>query len=280
VIVSMPCCQAMGHQQNTFLSLLLLSAAVTCWRSGLPLAAGVWAGLLFYKPQLALVVSLVLVADAGRRAALGLGVTGLVTLLVTLAYTPGAIEAYVHKLPVNLDWIQNQLPYNWGRQVTFLSFWRLLLQGRQPGPHWILTRVLWGASALAIAAALTVAFFRARRAGNRDRLIGAAVASTPLLLPYFMDYDLLLLAVPAVLFASDVIRRGTMTRADTWLLRAWVALYLWAYLNPGLSGLLHVSLTVPLLAAVAGLLIVRCGETKAVAAQIVQEGAPIRAMAA
>ena len=281
VMASMPFCQAMGHQQNTFLSLLLVSAAVTCWRGGLPFAAGVYAGLLFYKPQLALVLSLVLVADMGRRAALGLGVTGLVTLLVTLAYTPGALDAYVHQLPVNLDWIQNHLPYNWSRQATFLGFWRLLLQGSRPGAPWPVTRVLWGISALAGLTAIAVAFFRARRTGGRrDRLIGAAVASTPLLIPYFMDYDLLLLAVPAVLFANDVIRRGSMSRADTWLLRGWVALYLWAYLNPGLSGLLHVSLTVPLLALVAGGLIVRCGEAKAQAEEVLEPIEPPRALAA
>jgi hypothetical protein len=242
----------------------------------------VCAGLLFYKPQLAVVVSLVLVADAGRRAALGLGVTGLITLLATLAYAPGALEAYALKLPANLDWIQNQLQYSWGRQATFLGFWRLLLQGREVGAPWAITRVLWTASALTVAAALAVAFFKARRASaRRDRIIGAAIAATPLLIPYFMDYDLLLLAVPAVLFASEVIRRQTMSRADGWLLRGWVALYLWAYLNPGLSGMLHVSLTVPLLAAVVVGLIVRCAEAEPQAATVtIEPVVPQRARAA
>jgi hypothetical protein len=259
VLASMPFCQAMGHQQNTFLSLLLLAAAVTCWRAGMPFGAGMIAGLLFYKPQLALVFSVVLVAHQGRRAALGLGVTGLVTLLVTLAYMPGALPEYVHALPVNVDWIQNQLQYNWGRQATFLGFWRLLLQGRQVGPPWLIVRVLWATSALAVAAALAVAFLNARRTANRDALISAAIASTPLLLPYFMDYDLLLLSVPAVLFANDLMRRGQMSAADRWTVRAWVALYLWAYLNPGLSGILHVSLTVPLLASLSACLFIRAG---------------------
>lgn len=258
VMASMPFAQAMGHQQNTFLSLLLLTTAVACWRAGLPFAAGLVTGLLFYKPQLALVVSLVLVADCGRRAVLGLGVTGLATLLVTLAYMPGSLENYLHALPANLDWIQNRLQYNWGRQTTLLGFWRLLLQGRDVGPVWPATRLLWGACALAVGAALVVAWSRTRRTGARDALIAASVASTPLLIPYFMDYDLLLLAVPATLFANDVLARGSMSSGDAWLVRAWVALYLWAYLNPGLSGLLRVSLTVPLLATVAGGLIARC----------------------
>jgi hypothetical protein len=105
---------------------------------------------------------------------------------------------------------------------------------------------------------LVVAFFRAKTTGHRDRLISASIACTPLLLPYFMDYDLLLLAVPAVLFASERVQDASPNRADRRITMAWVALYAWAYLNPGLSGLLHVSLTVPLLTAVSWGLLNRC----------------------
>jgi hypothetical protein len=176
---------------------------------------------------------------------------------------PGALMDYLHTLPVNVDWIQNQHPYNWGRQVTFLGFWRLLIQGREMGSAWTIVRVLWGISAAAVTAALAVACFRARRSSHRDRLISASIAATPLLLPYFMDYVLLLLAVPAVLFAGDMARDPRPTRADRRTTRAWVALYAWAYLNPGLSGLLHVSPTVPLLTAVAWGLMSRCGNDPA-----------------
>jgi hypothetical protein len=263
VCVSMPFCQAMGHQQNTFLSLLLLTSAVTLWRRKEAFAAGIVAGLLFYKPQVALVVSLVLFADMGWRAAAGLGVTGVVTLLVTVLLMPGALTEYLHTLPVNVDWIQNQHQYNWGRQVTFLGFWRLLIQGRGMGSPWPIVRVLWAISSLAVAAALAVATFRTRRTGQRDRLISASIAATPLLLPYFMDYDLLLLAVPAVLFAKDLAQDPDPSRADRRTTRAGVALYAWAYLNPGLSGLLHLSPAVPLLTAVAWGLMHRCGKPTA-----------------
>src|SRR5256885_3633418 len=73
---SMPFLQAAGHQQNTFLSLLILATTVTLWRNRQAFAAGAVVGLLFYKPQLALVVALVLTVDLGRRALLGLGLTG------------------------------------------------------------------------------------------------------------------------------------------------------------------------------------------------------------
>ena len=45
-----------------------LTAAVALWRKGRGFWAGAVLGLLFYKPQLALVVAAVMVIDQGRRA--------------------------------------------------------------------------------------------------------------------------------------------------------------------------------------------------------------------
>src|SRR4029453_13745 len=114
------------------------------------------------------------------------------------------------------EWIQNHLRYNWGRQATWQGFWRLLLQGRETGASSGLVRALWWGCSSAGAAVLMTAYVRTRRARQpaRDRLIAASITCTPLLIPYFMDYDLLLLAVPAVLLASDVMRSGDLTRAD------------------------------------------------------------------
>ena len=266
VTASMPFCQAAGHQQNTFLSLLLLCTVVTFWRAGRGVLAGITAGLLFYKPQLALVLSVVLVLDMGLTAFFGLGLTGAALLFVSEWTMPGAIWDYLWALPGNLDVIQNKLQYNWGRQVTLLGFWRLLIQGRKVGAPDGVARLLWAVSSLAVAAGFLVALHKSRRARRadtrtaapaRDRLIAAAAACTPLLLPYFMDYDLLLLSVPAVLFAGDVMRRG-LSRTDRLTTYAWVAVYLWAYLNPGVSGMIRVTLTVPLLAAIAVALAARC----------------------
>ena len=50
---AMPFWQALCHQQNTFISLFLLSLTVTFWLEDQPFAAGCTAGLLFFKPQLA-----------------------------------------------------------------------------------------------------------------------------------------------------------------------------------------------------------------------------------
>ena len=102
-----------------------------------------------------------------------------------------------------------------------------------------------------------------------DRLIAATVTAMPLLMPYYMDYDLLLLAVPAVLFAANVTRRGKTDRLDRWTITTWLVLYPWLFLNAAVGWETHVSLTVPLLTALSGLLIVRALRETAVQVETV-----------
>ncbi len=221
MLTSMPFIQALASQQNTFLSLFLLTTAVMFWRKGHGLRAGLVAGLLLFKPQLAAVVAFALGCSLGWRAILGLSITAGALLLSTACTMPGALTDYVHKLPAMLPWLQNGRPYPWERQVTFLGFWRLLLQGRVSGPASLPVRLLWPACAAAAGAMLlpslknAVAASRQRATDptHRDRFIAATIAMMPLLMPYYMDYDLLLLAVPAVLLAAEAARAGAPARS-------------------------------------------------------------------
>jgi hypothetical protein len=77
-------------------------------------------------------------------------------------------------------------------------------------------------------------------------------------MPFYFDYDLLLLAVPAVLIAGEVIRRGESLRnSDRWLIRSWMALGAWMLINPGIARMTHVNVTTMLLACLSSQLIVR-----------------------
>jgi hypothetical protein len=118
---------------------------------------------------------------------------------------------------------------------------------------------------------------------RRDRFIAATIAVMPLLMPFYFDYDLLLLAVPATLYAVERVRRPELARdGDIWLTRAWVALYLWLFVNPGLAMHTHVNLTVILLTCVASLLIARLRrrQTQTIALSTSAEQVTSRAIAA
>lgn len=272
IAVSMPFVQAISHAQNTFISLMLVAAVVTAWRARWDVTAGILCGLLFYKPQLAAVVAAVLVISRGMRVCLGLSFTLGVLVLTTAVSMPDAIGDYLHRLPQNLHFMQIQNDYLWERHVTIKAFWRLLIQGRGAGEPLLIVQALTIACAAAVGITLLMAARNSRlqqaddcwsgenRALRRDRLVAATITAMPLLMPFYFDYDLLLLAIPAVLFAGEVLARpvgALLTRDDTRLLRAWAALFLWLLINPGVARMSGVNVSVILLATVAAMQAVR-----------------------
>ena len=134
LMLSMPFLQCMTHAQNSCMSLLILAGAVAAWRGRRGILAGVILGLLFYKPQLAAVLAMVLIVDLGWPALAGLGMTGAGLLAINLMTLPGSLTDYLHRLPDNVRFVQTQVPYMWDRHVTIKAFWRLLFQGRSAGP--------------------------------------------------------------------------------------------------------------------------------------------------
>jgi Glycosyltransferase family 87 len=288
LVCSMPVIQALSHGQNACTSLLLLAVTVTLWRQDRALWAGMLGGLLFYKPQLGAVVAAALVLTMGWRALAGLVITGVVLLSITVITMPGALGIFLHQLPANVRFMQVDHAYVWERHTTIKAFWRLLFQGRGAGAAIRVVSVLWFACAAMLGGGLLAAVVR-RGAKNRDRVIAATIVTMPLLMPFYFDYDLMLLAVPAVLLAGEIVGRsespfsrlaceprpdaprasrapgrgGQARRLNgelgtVWLVRAWVALYAWMLINPGLAAPTHVNLTVPLLTLVAVLSIVQC----------------------
>ncbi len=273
VLISAPFLTTFTHSQNTFTSLLLLALIVAVWRSRRGFAAGLVAGLLLYKPQLVAVLALILILDLGIPAAAGIALTAALLLAITSISMPGALTNYLHNLPINIRFMQVDNPYAWERHVTFKAFWRLMLQGHTPGEATTMVRALTLLCSVTLGSALLAGALRLRRIGSalgRDRLISATIIAMPLLMPFYFDYDLLLLAVPAVLFASDLaVRRnsGSFTGADRLLTAAWIALFLWLMVNPDVADLTHFNGTVALLAATATLAIARCFQAAATAAQ-------------
>ncbi|HEY7089133.1 MAG TPA: glycosyltransferase family 87 protein, partial [Tepidisphaeraceae bacterium] len=272
VLSSMPFVQAISHGQNTFASLLLLTLVVTAWRARMPVAAGLLCGLMLYKPQLAAVVAVMLILSMGSRVCLGLGfVAGSLMLIMGLTM-PGVLDNYLTQLPLNLRFMQIDNAYLWERHATLKAFWRMLLQGRGAGEISGVVIVLTTFSGAMIAAGLAGAWWRSRRpdiddcwtgetrAASRDRLIGATIVAMPLLMPFYFDYDLLLLSVPAVLFAGEMLSKpvgARLGRTERLLAGAWVGLYLWLMINPPIARASAINVTVVLLGTVAGLSIAR-----------------------
>jgi hypothetical protein len=264
-VTSVPCLLAFTHGQNTYCSLLLLTCAVLAWRSRRAVLAGLFIGLLAYKPQLAALVGVVALVDLGWRVSAGAAATGGMMALSAAVTMPGIFDTYRTSLSSLLQFMQVEHVYLWERHVTLKAFWRLLLQGHAPGEVAISVTLLASLCAAALLVALLAAAFRCHFAKKdakgdatlrRDRLIAATIATMPLVMPFYFDYDLLLLAIPATLVAAG--GNAFITgRARTVLVTAWSALFVWMIVNPDVAQLTRVNGAVPLLAMVAILLITR-----------------------
>lgn len=270
IVLSVPFIHCITHGQNTCTSLLLLTLTVAAWRARRAFAAGLIAGLLFYKPQLGTALGAMLIVSLGRRALAGLAVTGAALLLVTLLTMPGALGQFLRQMPPNVRFAQEACVYPWERHATFKAFWRLLLQGPGIAATTAAVTALAALCVAAVAAGLAWAsplgsFIDPRRRdvddegrASPDRLIAATVAATPLLMPFYFDYDLLLLAVPAVLVAGELMRPGRAPHwTDRWMPVVGPAFYAWQLLNADVAERAGVNVTVPLLAGSVALLIAR-----------------------
>jgi hypothetical protein len=264
ILTTMPCFQAFCHAQNTYFSLLLLTSTVVLWRSGQSLLAGLVCGLLFYKPQLGALIAVALCISQGRRAMLGIALTGCALVWINVLTMPGTLHAMLYLMPANLRWFQEMNRYRWERHCTFKAFWRLAFQGWATGPTATSVKCIWILCETALLVPLGVLAFKTfRQRGNasqRDRLIAATIASMPLVMPFYFDYDLLLLSLSVVVYAADRLRAPAPTSGlgpeDRWIVRAWVVFYLvgqiakilaWTRINPA----------VPILAVAAAFLIRR-----------------------
>jgi hypothetical protein len=186
-----PVFAAVSFGQNSLISLAILSAAGVLWLRDRPLAAGLVAGLLAFKPHLALGLGLLWLLDARRSwpALLGLAATtGALAALGWLAI-PRACEAVLASLGGNVSTSDPlSLPWNMGSQ----GFWELLLPGQTALP-----RRLSLATSAAGLAVLVALWWQVRQ--RRAMALAVAVLLTPWLTPYLMVYDWTILLLPAVL---------------------------------------------------------------------------------
>jgi hypothetical protein len=208
----------------------------------------------------------------GRRTLIGLCGVVATLALITAITMPGAMIDWLHRLPTNVHFMQVEHQYAWERHATLKAFWRMLLQGHGAGEAYPIVTLLTTLCTAIAAVGLLSAIARCRApvvddvwtnetaAIRRDRLIAAAITATPLVMPFYFDYDLLLLAVPAVLFAGEmlsIIPGTTPAASDRWLFRSWVLLFVMLLINGPLSHVLGIGLIAPPLALVAGLSIAR-----------------------
>jgi alpha-1,2-mannosyltransferase len=237
------------HGHNGFITAALLGGALLVLDRR-PLLAGALIGCLAYKPQLGLLVPLVLAVTGRWRTIAAAAATVLaIAALTWVLFGADVFVAFWHSLPMTQRVILEGAPGFHKIQSVYAAL-------RQLGVPGTLANAAQMATTLLVAAAL-VALWRSAAAFELKAaalLIGCVLAT-----PYVLDYDLMVLAPAIVFLAVHGLRQGFAP----WGLSLLVALWVLPLVARPLAELTAVSLTPPLLLAALALILHRAGLVQA-----------------
>ena len=201
-----------GHGQNAFLSAALFGGGALMLDTR-PLLAGICLGGLVYKPHLAIVVPVALIAARRWRTLLAAAAASAALCALSLAvFGADTWLAFLQASPKARIALEQNAIGNEKMQSVFAGV-RLLHGGLT------LAYGLQIAATLGVCAALVALQRRAFRcAAEGPAMVAAALLASPFLL----DYDLVLLAIPLAWIARDSLREGFLAWEKTILLAAFV----------------------------------------------------------
>jgi hypothetical protein len=203
----------LGHGHNGFLSAFLLGGGLLLLDRR-PFVAGLLIGCLAYKPQLALLQPLVLLAGGHWRAGAGAACSAALLCIITLAIWGWPVwQAFLASLPLTRTVVIEQGSTGWEKIASAFSFVRMW-GGAVP--------LAYGVQAAVTGAALLGAVLATRMAAAPVRnaaVMAAALLSTP----YVLDYDFAILGVALAFLVADGRARGFLRWEASLLAFAWAA---------------------------------------------------------
>lgn len=188
-----------GYGQNGALSAALLGAAA--WAlDRRPILAGVFIGLLAYKPHLGLLLPLALAITGRWRAIAAASVTVLLLgAATTLIIGPDIWSSYIGRADDARRWLESD-------DVSYLEKWVSLFGAlRLRGVS--LTVAYSAQAVVGLIAALSL-LLTLRRRVTGAALIAGVTAAIPFCAPFLLEYDLLILAVPMAWLMGEGARTG------------------------------------------------------------------------
>jgi hypothetical protein len=239
----MPFAENLVSGQKATLWLVILTTTFVALRRGRPFAAGLVFGLLAVKPQLALVVPLVLLAKGERRFALGAAVTAVLAIAASLAMGWDLAVAYVRFATDTADFIRRQPAYL-HRLHSLYGFFTLLA-----GEPTTAVRAATVVAAGLVVGLLARLFRGPLDVGSRRFLeqFSGLVLATVLLSPHLLTYDLTLLLLPIVLCGALLLCGALVPRRRRPMLWLLVAVYVACGVSPSIARATGIQLTTPIL---------------------------------
>jgi alpha-1,2-mannosyltransferase len=190
---------ALGHGQNSFLTTALFATGLLCLRNR-PMLAGMCFGMLAYKPHLAMLIPIALLAAGHIKTIFAAGMTVLVFCGVSAAVLgPDIFSAYLAITHATQNALLESGGPGWHKiQTAFAAV-------RACGGSIMLAYGIQGSISLGCA----LLTFRVWRSAVAPSLKYALLCVASLLAtPFVLDYDLVLMAAALAFFARHAMEHG------------------------------------------------------------------------
>lgn len=224
------------HGQTAFLVAGLLGAGLWLVPSR-PVMAGALLGLATIKPQFGLLLPIVLVLTGQWRTIFAACLTAALLAGASALLFGGEVWAGWLAASVRAEGAMAAGAVGYAKMMSPFAALRLL---GAPTPAAYAVQV---AASLAVAGALALA---AWKEGWSDGLAALSLAGAPLVTPFVLDYDMVLLAFPLLWLTGEGLRRGFASWEK-------LAIFL-AFAAPAFARPLAMNLTLPVMPMVLGLL--------------------------
>ncbi len=218
-----PALNNLFYGQNGFLSILLLGGGFLLLDYR-PFLGGLLFGLLSYKPQLAILIPVALLAGRNWRALFGAAISGMSLALISLivfGFAPW--KAFVNNIPYVTGLLKYNVEY-WSKMPTIFAAARLMGAGLS------MSEVLQvGVALLSMGVVAWIWWSRMSITLRASSLILTIFLTAP----FAFEYDLVLLALPFAWLGWEEVSTGTRT-GQAILAACWMATYLSIWF-PGLQ---------------------------------------------
>jgi hypothetical protein len=203
----------LGHGQTGFLTGALLACGVLALPRN-EVLAGIFFGLLAYKPQFGLLIPFVLIAGGYWRAIAAAAATVLASLAATLPLWGWPVwQAFLDSIPLTQKVVFEAGDTGFEKFQSIFAWVRLC-----GGP----LRLAYGLQGIVTLGALAGCVW-IWHSPVAHRLKGAALLTGVLLSsPYVLDYDLIAFGLALALFAAHGLERGFRPWEKTFLALAWI----------------------------------------------------------
>jgi alpha-1,2-mannosyltransferase len=199
--------------QNGFLTTALLGAALILLRKK-PFRAGIMFGLLTFKPQIGLLVPLVLIATRRWRAFAAAASTAIAFAAISVVmFGVGTWATFLACVPVSIQQLREGV-IGFGKMQSVFAGIRLI--GFGPSPAYAIQTTV-----ALISATIVVGIWLSHRVSFEIKAAALATA-TLLVTPYVVDYDLVLLALPIAWMVRDALQRGFLSWEKPILFITWI----------------------------------------------------------